>query len=110
MGAAVLAIERSMAGVPVPLTIVVTLAVLFARLLSVWFPETEAVFVIDPAAVGVTTTLIVSVAPAASAPIRSVNTPAAGVRLVPVVVSVAETKVAFAGKRSVMVTPVAPLT
>src|SRR5206468_4257978 len=91
------------------MTVVVTDAVLLAWLLSGSFPVTEAVFVMVPGEVGVTTTVMVWVAPAARLPISSVSTPAAGVSVAPLVLSVAETKVALAGSVSVTVTPVAPL-
>src|SRR5438309_1701608 len=99
-----------MAGVAAPLTVVVTLAALLAWFASAWFPSTVAVLVIAPAAVGVTTTVIVSVAPWSRLPMASVNTPAVGVKVAPLVVSVAETKVALVGSTSIIVTPVALLT
>src|SRR5437762_2757747 len=96
-----------MAGEALPFTVVVTLARLLAWFVSSWAPSTEAVSVIAPAAVGVTTTVIVWVAPAARLPMASVTTFPVGVNVVPLVVSVAETKVALAGNTSVSVTPVA---
>src|SRR5207237_430441 len=109
-GEAVLVIDKSMAGKALPLMVVVRLAVLLAWLASAWLPSTVAVLVITPGTVGVTTTVIVSVAPWVRLPMASVNTPAVGVSTAPLVVSVAETKVALAGKASTIVTPVALLT
>ena len=60
-----------------------------------------------PAAVGVTTTVIVCEAPAARLPMLSVNTLPVGVSVVLVVVLLADTKVALAGSTSVATTPVA---
>src|SRR2546425_1104389 len=107
-GDAVLAIDRSITG-GTGFTVVVTEAVLLAWLLSVSLPATEAVLVIVPAVVGVTTTVIVSVAPGARLPMSSVRTPPVGVSVAPLVLSVAETNVALAGSVSPSVTPVAPL-
>src|SRR5260221_289240 len=107
-GDAALVIERSMTGVKFPLTLVVTLAGLLLGLVSAWFPWTEAVLVIAPAVVGVTTTVIVSLAACARLPIRSVSTLPLRV-IVPPPASTAETKVALAGSTSATDTPVASL-
>src|SRR6185312_917866 len=90
----------------VPVTVLVKLAVVFVLA----FGEvvvTLAVFVIVPAMVGVTTIVMVSVAPAAKLPIESVTTPLTGVSIAPLVVSVAETKVTPPGSISVTTTPLA---
>src|ERR1700686_4169532 len=88
--------------------LVLTVAVLLAWLMSGWLPSTEAVLVITPAVVGVTVTVIVSVAPAARLGIVSGSVlPAWGI--VPPLPSLSETNVALAGRASVITTPVAVL-
>ena len=82
-------------GVSGPITSVGADAVLSALLVSGSFPTTTTVFVIVPVAVGVTTIVIVTTAPAAIDPIAQLTTPAA-CEQVPCV-EVADTNVTVAG-------------
>src|SRR5258707_294406 len=86
----------------------VAVAVLLVGLLSGWLPATEAVLLNVPAAVGVRTTVIVSLAPCDRKSVASGKRVALGGRGL-TLKKMAETNVALAGSTSVIVTPVALL-